>query len=174
MGVEADVWLPPDKTKLLVGYQASDLTDERTLQSLHLDPIKQIPDKLNPRPKTCPIQQRPARMMRCLAACINHRPKLVGTGNLGLSNDVMGIGCDALSRYSDTFLDAPVGLLTNASNSGTLPSCRGADSFLGIPMPSNTPHLPPFRTTSDLSSPLSATASAGPYARPSAPLRPRN
>lgn len=46
----------------------------------------------------------------------------------------MGIGCDALSRYPDSFLDAPLGSLADASNFGTLPGGCQADSLLGLPL----------------------------------------
>ncbi|KAG5927220.1 hypothetical protein E4U42_002448 [Claviceps africana] len=187
MGVEADVWLSPDKTNLLVGHEASRLSETRTLQSLYLDLIKQILDELNPArasntssqdnavprgvypssPETSlmlfidvkgnatdiwPLvdkQLQPLRERGYLSKLDHTTPAspsdpesqpvfqrgpitVVGTGNLGPSN-VTGTGCDALSRYHDSFLDAPLGSLADASSFGTLPSCR-AESLLGIPL----------------------------------------
>ncbi|KAG5953597.1 hypothetical protein E4U53_004553 [Claviceps sorghi] len=187
MGVEADVWLSLDKTNLLVGHEASSLSEKRTLQSLYLDPIKQILDELNaahasntsspdngvPRgvyqssPDTSLVllidvkgnatdiwplvdkQLQPLRERGYLSK-LDHTAiassstsesqpvfkrgpiTVVGTGTLGLSN-VTGTGCDVLLRYHDSFLDAPLESLTDASNFGTLPSCR-AESLLGVPL----------------------------------------
>lgn len=47
-GVEADVWLTEDGTELLVGHDPSELTSNRTLKSLYLDPIFQILEGENP------------------------------------------------------------------------------------------------------------------------------
>ncbi|OWT43644.1 Phospholipase C, phosphatidylinositol-specific, X domain protein [Pochonia chlamydosporia 170] len=46
--VEADVWLSPDTSDLYVGHHRSALVPGRTLQSLYLNPLKEILDKLNP------------------------------------------------------------------------------------------------------------------------------
>ncbi|EFY88044.1 hypothetical protein MAC_05908 [Metarhizium acridum CQMa 102] len=48
MSVEADVWLSPDGNDLYVGHHRSSLSASRTLQTLYLDPIKEILDRLNP------------------------------------------------------------------------------------------------------------------------------
>ncbi|KAG5984176.1 hypothetical protein E4U55_005789 [Claviceps digitariae] len=165
MGVDADVWLSPDKTNLLVGHQASHLSVKRTLQSLYLDPIKQILGKLNLTPPFSPARL-PLHVEYNITAsstASESRPvfkrgpiTVVGTGNLGMSN-VTGTGCNALSRYSDSFLDAPLDSLINASNFGSLPSC-GAESLQGSLSPNIIPHPPHFCTTSDPSSPSSTTA----------------
>ncbi|GAB0134281.1 hypothetical protein EsDP_00002659 [Epichloe bromicola] len=194
MAVEADIWLSPDGADLLVGHHASQLSEARTLQSLYLDPLEQILDKLNPArvrvpggvpggpapngvyqssPGTTLVllldvkgnatdiwpvvdkQLQPLRERGYLSrleydATANPTAKpvlrrgpitVVGTGSLtrsfssssSPSSNVTGIGCDALSRYPDSFLDAPLGSLADASNFGTLPGCR-ADSLLGLPL----------------------------------------
>lgn len=180
MGVEADVWLTPDKTDLLVGHHPSELSAHRTLQSLYIDPIKQILDRLNAggtssgdapggiyptSPGTTlmllidvkgnaseiwPLVDRQLQPLRqsgylsrlehgAAAAASPPVPvfrrgavTVVGTGNLAQS-DVTGAGCDALSRYPDTFLDAPLGALANGSSYATLPGCE-VDSLLGLPL----------------------------------------
>lgn len=182
MSVEADVFLNKDKTDLLVGHRASALSQDRTLQTLYLNPIKQILDAQNPgntsvnsttsdglngvygaSPETSltllidvkgnateiwPLvdkQLQPLRERGYLSTLQYNSSDpttkpvfkqgpltIVGTGNLAKSN-VTGVGCDALSQYQDTFHDAPLLALTDASKSGTLEGC-GVESLLQLPL----------------------------------------
>jgi hypothetical protein len=183
MGVEADVWLTPDGNDLYVGHHPGELSSSRTLQTLYLNPLKEILDKLNaanvsgisggPRgvfktaPETTLIllidvkgnatqiwpvvskQLEPLRNSGYLStleynnstSASNTNPKtafkqgpitVVASGNIDKSN-VTGVGCDALTRYTDTFLDAPLDALLDDSNSGTLQDCQ-VDSLLGQPL----------------------------------------
>ncbi|KAK2592346.1 Altered inheritance of mitochondria protein 6 [Conoideocrella luteorostrata] len=183
MSVEADVWLAPDKNDLLVGHHRPKLSENRTLQSLYINPMRQILDKLNSAndsansntdeglsgiyptsPETTLVllidvkgngteiwplvdkQLQPLRERGYLStlqynSTSNSTSKpvfrqgpitVVGSGNLGRSN-ITGVGCDALTRYPDTFFDAPLGALADDSNFGTLPGCQ-ADSLLGRPV----------------------------------------
>jgi hypothetical protein len=47
-GVEADIWLANNGTELLVGHDPSQLTPDRTLKSLYLDPLLEILSRHNP------------------------------------------------------------------------------------------------------------------------------
>ncbi|KHN97123.1 PLC-like phosphodiesterase, TIM beta/alpha-barrel domain protein [Metarhizium album ARSEF 1941] len=181
MSVEADVWLSPDGNDLYVGHQPSALSPDRTLQTLYLDPIKQILDGLNPgngshldggpngmfqtSPDTTLVllidvkgnathiwplvdqQLQPLRKSGYLSTLeygnstsdpasqpvFKQGPiTIVASGNIGKSN-VTGVGCDALKRYGDTFLDAPIDALADESNYGKLADCR-VDSLLGRPL----------------------------------------
>ncbi|KAG6035553.1 hypothetical protein E4U41_006013 [Claviceps citrina] len=203
-GVEADVWLSRDRANLLVGHHASRLSGKRTLQSLYLDPIKQILDQLNPAnasgpddvphgvyqssPESSlillidvkgnaseiwplvdkqlqPLRERGylSRLEHNSSSTAASRPvfkrgpiTVVGSGNLGTSN-IPGTGCDALGRYSDSFLDAPLASLTDASNFGTLPSCQ-AESLLGLPLAKfQTASAPFLHTVASFLNPLSSS-----------------
>lgn len=184
MSVEADVWLNPDGNDLYVGHHPSQLSPSRTLQTLYLNPLKEILDGLNPAnsslhfnpdggpvgvfqtapdttlvllidvkgnaTKIWPIvdkQMEPLRKSGYLStlqysnSTSNSTSKpifkqgpitLVASGNIGKSN-VTGVGCDALTRYQDSFLDAPIDALGDNSNFGTLQDCH-VDSLLGQPL----------------------------------------
>ncbi|OLN87468.1 Altered inheritance of mitochondria protein 6-like protein 2 [Colletotrichum chlorophyti] len=47
-GVEADVWLSDDGSEVLVGHDRHDLSPDRTLRSLYLDPLLEILNAVNP------------------------------------------------------------------------------------------------------------------------------
>ncbi|KFG80098.1 hypothetical protein MANI_019532 [Metarhizium anisopliae] len=204
MSVEADVWLSPNGNDLYVGHRRSSLSASRTLQTLYLNPIKEILDKLNPSnvtdldggpngvfhtaPDTTLVllidvkgnatdiwpvvdkQLEPLRKSGYLstleysngtsssksAPVFKQGPvTVVASGNIGKSN-VTGVGCDALNRYKDSFLDAPIDALVDDANLGKLADCQ-VDSLLDRPLAkfytASAPLMHTFRpTNSGLSS----------------------
>ena len=191
MGVEADLWLSPDGQDLLVGHHEAELSKDRSLQSLYLNPLQQILDRLNPSnssgsgdsgdqdssphgvfrtasgttlmllvdvkgdpEKIWPLVDKQLQPLRArgylsrieyanaTSASSPGRPVLkegpitvVGTGNMSnmSKSNASGVGCDALTRYPDSFLDAPLTEIANPQNYGTLADCN-ADSLLGLPL----------------------------------------
>ncbi|TWU73121.1 Altered inheritance of mitochondria protein 6 [Metarhizium rileyi] len=196
MGVEADVWLSPDNSDLYVGHHRSELSSSRTLQTLYLNPIKEILDNLNQgetldpdggvngmfltAPNTTlvllidvkgnasqiwPLVDKQLQDLRTAGylstleyndSTPNSVSKplfkqgpitVVASGNIGKSN-VTGIGCHALNKYKDSFLDAPINALVDDSSFGQLPDCQ-VDSLLGLPLAkfytASAPWMPTFR-----------------------------